>query len=245
MRNLFIVFVVCFAGVVSADDSPWSIQIETGGVWQNRNDVRIPGDIGTRFSIADTAGNGPFPFYRLEFKRALSNKTQLRFLIAPLRVSESGVPEQDILFADETFSAGQRTDFTYQFNSYRVSYRYLYINDPSWRLWLGGTAKIRDAEIRLQQGNVNASNSNVGFVPLFNLYSDYRLNDRWRFIVDLDGLVGPQGRAVDLGLKFHYDFDIHWDLGIGIRTLEGGADNEEVYSFAWLNYALVSLGYRF
>jgi hypothetical protein len=32
---------------------------------------------------------------------------------------------------------------------------------------------------------------------------------------------------------------------VGFRTLEGGADNERVYSFAWLNYATVGAAYRF
>jgi hypothetical protein len=244
MRNLLAAFLILCAGTASANDYPWSISLETGAVWQNRNDVRIPGDTGTQFSISDITSRGPFAFYRLEYLLNLSERQQLRFLIAPFRFSESGVPDKDIFFVDETFNAGRKTDFTYQFNSYRVSYRYLYQDKPSWRLWLGGTAKIRDAEIALRQGNVKVKDSNVGFVPLFNLYSDYKLNDKWRFIVDFDGLVGRQGRAIDLGLKLHYDIDKHWYLGAGYRTLEGGADNDDVYNFAWLNYALVSVGYR-
>jgi len=238
--------VVCplFLGVVSADEYPWSVNLETGAVWQARNDVRIPGDSGTRFSISDSASVGALPFYRLESVINLSEKGQLRFLIAPFRYSESGVPDKGLFFVDQSFSAGQKTKFTYQFNSYRVSYRYLYKDTSSWQVWLGGTVKIRDAEIALQQGNVKAKDSNVGFVPLFNLFSDYQLNHRWRFIVDFDGLLGPQGRALDLGLKFLYDIDKHWYLGAGYRTLEGGADNDKVYNFAWFNYALVSFGFR-
>jgi hypothetical protein len=232
------------ASSASADEYPWSLNLETGALWQQRNDVRIPGDSGTRFSITDSVGEGPYQFYRLEYLLNLSKRTQLRFLLAPLRFSESAVPDKDIFYVDDSFSAGQNTKFTYQFNSYRVSYRYLYQDRPNWRLWLGGTAKIRDAEIALQQGNVKAKDSNVGFVPLFNLYSDYQLNKSWHFIVDFDGLVGPQGRAVELGLKFHRNIDKNWYLGLGYRTLEGGVDNDNVYNFAWLHYALVSIGYR-
>lgn len=243
MRNLLAIFVILCAGTVSANEYPWSVNLETGAVWQNRNDVRIPGDSGTRFSITDIAGEGPFQFYRLEYFLNLNEKNQIRFMIAPFQYSESGVPKKDIVYVDESFSAGQKTEFTYKFNSYRVSYRYLYKDHSSWRLWLGGTLKIRDAEIAIKQGDVEAKDSNVGFVPLFNLYSDYQLNNNWRFIVDLDGLIGPQGRAIDMGLKFHYDIDKHWHLGAGYRTLEGGVDNDKVYNFAWLNYALVSIGY--
>jgi hypothetical protein len=233
------------ASTVSANEYPWSVSLETGAVWQSRNDVRNPGDSGTRFSIADTVGEGPYYYYRLESFLNLSDSTQLRFLVAPFRLSEKGRPDNDIYFVDQNFNAGQDTKFTYKFNSYRVSYRWLYKDEPSWRLWVGGTAKIRDAEIAVQQGNRKSKDSNVGFVPLLNIYSDYQLNNKWRFIVDFDGLVGPQGRAIDLGLKFHYDIDNHWYMGAGYRTLEGGVDNDKVYNFAWFNYALLSVGYRY
>lgn len=244
MKKICAAFMSLCAGSAAANEFPWSVNLETGAVWQSRNDVRIPGDSGTRFSIDDVAGDGPYVFYRLESFLNLSDKTQLRFLIAPFRFSDTGVPERDIDFVDTSFSAGQKTKFTYKFNSYRVSYRYLYKNESSWRLWLGGTAKIRDAEIAVQQGSVKDKDSNVGFVPLFNLYSDYQIDNQWRFIVDFDGLIGPQGRAIDLGLKFNYDFNKHWYLGAGYRTLEGGVDNDKVYNFAWFNYALVTVGYR-
>ena len=244
MRTLLATFLILCAGTVSANEYPWSVSLETGAVWQSRNDVRNPGDTGTRFSIADAAGEGPYYFYRFESFVSLSEKNQLRILIAPLRISETGVLDKDIFFVDQNFNAGQDSKFTYKFNSYRVSYRWLYKDEPSWRLWLGGTAKIRDAEIAVKQGNVKAKDSNVGFVPLFNLYSDYQLNNKWRFIVDFDGLIGPQGRAIDLGFKLHYDIDKRWYLGAGYRTLEGGVDNDKVYNFAWINYALVSVGYR-
>ena len=244
MHILFATFLILFASFASANENPWSVSLETGAAWQSRNDVRNPGDTGTRFSIADTVGEGPYHFYRFESFINIGDKNQLRFLVAPFRISESGNPDKDIFFVDQSFNAGQSTKFTYKFNSYRVSYRWLYKDDPSWRVWLGGTAKIRDAEIATRQGSIKAKDSNVGFVPLFNLYSDYQMNNKWRFIVDFDGLVGPQGRAIDMALKLQFDIDKHWYLGAGYRTLEGGVDNDKVYNFAWFNYALVSVGYR-
>ena len=245
MRIIPTSFLIFCTTTVSANDHPWSIGLETGAVWQNRNDVRNPGDTGTRFSLADTVGDGPYYFYRVESVLNVGDKNQLRFLIAPFRLSETGVPDKDIFFVDQNFNAGQNAKFTYKFNSYRVSYRWLYKDEPQWRLWIGGTAKIRDAEIAVQQGNTKARDTNVGFVPLVNIYSDYQLNNQWRFIVDFDGLAGPQGRAIDLGLKFSYAIDKQWNVGAGYRTLEGGVDNDKVYNFAWFNYALLSIGYRY
>jgi hypothetical protein len=82
-------------------------------------------------------------------------------------------------------------------------------------------------------------------VPLVNLYGEYSAADRWTLVVDFDGLASPQGRAVDLGLLARYELDKQWYLAGGYRTLEGGADNDDVYTFAWFNYAVLSAGYRF
>jgi hypothetical protein len=43
------------------------------------------------------------------------------------------------------------------------------------------------------------------------------------------------------------DFDLsdQLTLGAGYRTIEGGADVDAVYTFAWLHFGVVSLRYRF
>ncbi len=228
-----------------ANEKRWNFNIETGAVWQHRNDVQIPGNTGTRFSMVDLVGDGPFVFYRLEIFYDLKPKHQLRFLVAPLSYTESGVLDKNVFFVDQTFAAGQTTEATYEFNSYRFTYRYLFFDGQKWQWWFGGTVKIRDAKISLQQANVYAQDTDTGLVPLINLYGDYQINEKWRFIVDFDGLVGPQGRAIDLGLKVQYDINRQWYVGAGVRTLEGGADNDEVYNFSWFNYAVLNAGYRF
>lgn len=232
-------------GHVQAESLRWDIGLETGAVWQSYNDVQIPGDSGTRFSLSDLAGNGPLPFYRLELFYNLADKHQLRFLIAPLGYTEDGMLDKNVDFDGQTFIAGENTEVTYKFNSYRATYRYLFFNDQKWYWHVGGTLKIRDAEIAMKQDGVSASNTNVGVVPLLNLYGEYRFANRWRLIVDFDGLASPQGRALDLGLKVNYDIEKNWYLGGGLRVLEGGADNDKVYSFAQFNYAVISAGYRF
>jgi hypothetical protein len=35
------------------------------------------------------------------------------------------------------------------------------------------------------------------------------------------------------------------ELRAGYRMVEGGADNDEVYTFAWFHYAVVGLGLAF
>ena len=223
----------------------WDVGIEAGPVWQSRNEVQIPGDSGTRFSLADFAGAGPFPFYRLQLTYEIKPRHSLRFLLAPFEYRESGTFDEDVFFVDQTFDAGRQTEAGYRFNSYRATYRYLFYQGEAWRWHVGLTAKIRDAEITLKQDGKSASDADTGVVPLLYLFGEYQLSDRWSFIVDFDGLASPQGRAVDLGLVARYNITRRWYAGGGYRVLEGGADNDEVYNFAWFNYLLLSAGYRF
>lgn len=60
----------------------------------------------------------------------------------------------------------------------------------------------------------------------------------------MDGLAGGPGRAVDATLKLGRDLDARWAVRVGYRMVEGGADVDEVYTFAWLHYAAVSLVLR-
>ena len=49
-----------------ASEAPrFTVRIEGGPVWQSRNDVQIPNDAsGTRFSLDDLVGSGPWPAAR-------------------------------------------------------------------------------------------------------------------------------------------------------------------------------------
>lgn len=226
------------------DVSRWSVGVETGAVWQARNDVRIPGDQGTRFALDEITGAGPFPFVRLEATYGLSDKQELRAVIAPLSFSADGALAQPVSFNGQSFAAGA-TSASYRFNSYRLTWRYTVLGSPRWTWKLGASANVRDAQIELRQGSVASADSNVGVVPLLNAYGEYRLSGRWRAILDFDGLVGPSGRAFDIGLKAAYVLTRDLTIEAGYRMLEGGVDNDKVYNFALFNYGLVGARYRF
>lgn len=54
-----------------------------------------------------------------------------------------------------------------------------------------------------------------------------------------------EGRAEDVSLEAGYDLGDGWTISGGCRTVEGGADVDSVYAFAWLHYGVVSLEHRF
>jgi len=227
-------------------DPSWQLELEGGPVWQGRNDVQIPNDAtATRFSLVDVVGRGPTFAGRALLTWNPQPRHGLRLLLAPLTIQETGVPEADLGFAGADYVAGDPLEATYQFNSWRLGYRYRFRDHGGLRLWVGFTAKIRDAKVELRQGDTTSRDTDVGFVPLLHLAADWEFASRWRAVLDLDGLAGGPGRAFDIAGKLVHDLGARWAVAAGYRTIEGGADVEAVYNFAWLHYAVVSVIARY
>jgi hypothetical protein len=224
----------------------FELELEGGAVWQSRNDVQIPNDeTGTRFSLVDVVGSGPSPTGRLYLTWNINERHGLRALLAPLSISDTGDIADPVNFAGASYVPGTPVDATYQFNSWRLSYRYRFLERERLKLWVGFSAKIRDAKIELEQGAVTSKDTDVGFVPLLHLAADWNFASDWLARFDFDGLAGGPGRAFDVALKLGRDFGPDWGVLAGYRTIEGGADVDSVYNFAWLHYAVLSCVYRF
>ena len=222
------------------------LELEGGVVWKSRNNVQIPNDAtGTRFSLVDLTGKGPWPAARLYATWNTSEKHGLRLLLAPLSVTETAVLGAPVEFAGGSFVAGVRAEATYKFNSWRLTYRYRFHAGEHWRWWIGLTAKIRDAKIRLKQGADAAVKTDVGFVPLLHIAGIWRVASDWAAELDIDALAGGPGRAEDATLKLKYRLGDRWSVTGGYRTVEGGADVDEVHNFAWLHYAVFSASLAF
>jgi len=119
---------------------------------------------------------------------------------------------------------------------------------------VGGTLKVRDAEIRLVQGGTVHAERNTGFVPLLHIYGQGPLGAGWNYEVEMDGLAGGPGRAIDLSLRAKRPLGNMTEerpLGnmtegfVGFRVLEGGADVPRVRNFAWVSYVSAGVTIRF
>lgn len=227
-------------------ESRFIVELEGGPAWQTKNDIQVPNDArGSRIALDALTGGGPFPAFRLYAEGRLGRRHGLRLLVAPLSISGTGVLTEPTDFNEVTFAAGTPTEATYRFDSYRLTYRYRLVSNPSWRVDIGLTAKIRSAETSLKQSQVSSSYSNVGFVPLLHAAAAWHPAPGWSLALDADGAAASQGRAFDVSLKLYRDLSKRWSLSAGYRTLEGGADVEDVYTFAWFHYFTVSAVYRF
>ena len=230
-----------------SDQSKFWVEAEASAVWQGKNEVQIPDNTGTRFSIADLENGANFAG-RIYLGYRLSEKHELRALYAPLTIDLNGSSGQSISFQNQVFAANSPLKARYKFNSYRLTYRYIFKENDRWTLRIGFTGKIRDAQIRLAQGALSAERSNVGFVPLLHFSAVYDAGEHFRFHFDADALAAPQGRAEDVAILVGYKNKptSPIEYRIGYRTVEGGADGGgDVYNFAWLHYAVAGIHYFF
>ena len=215
----------------------WSLDVESGLVACGYNDVRIPGDTGTLFSLSEDLSTDSDIYFRARIDYTFGERHTLSALYAPLTLKASGTLEDDVFFVDTVFPAGTDVEGTYTFNSYRLTYRYTLTYSDRFEAGVGFTAKIRDALIRVEGGGLAAEKTDVGFVPLVNFRVAWGLTDRIGLLVEGDALAAPQGRAEDVVAALTYDATDQVRIRLGYRIVEGGADNDEVYTFALLNYA--------
>jgi len=216
-------------------------ELEAGYVFVGRNDVRIPGNGGTPISLSDDLKTDPAPVFRVRVGYRFGERHLITALYAPLQLNATGAVGHDVSFAGGTYPAGTPLLGVYRFDSYRLTYRYSFIRRTGFELAAGVTAKIRDAEVSLY-GAEARTKTNTGFVPLVNVHVAWRPGDgRFGLLLDADALAAPQGRAEDVLLALTWAVRDELELRVGYRTLEGGADNDEVYNFAWLNYVVVGV----
>ncbi len=245
-RPAFAAICMLFVATGAAPQSPTvTIELEGGPVWQSYNDVEIPNDgSATRFSLSDLAGSGAWVGTRTYLTWNPTERHSLRLLVAPFSLTETGVPDRSVRFAGTNYVAEDPVQATYKFNSYRLTYRYRFHSSGRTAAWIGFTGKIRDAEIALTQGDLSSTKEDLGFVPLLHLSGEWRVAPRWSLGLDIDALAGGPGRAEDAALKVGFDLGDRWTVRGGYRTVEGGADVEDVYAFAWLHYAVASVTWR-
>lgn len=222
--------------------TPW-IDLETGGAWAVYNDVRIPGDGGTTFSLTDDLSSRAAPYTRVRVGLTLG-RHEVSALYAPLSLSAEGVAPADLDFHGRTFAAGAPLRGTYRFDSYRLGWRYRVLQGGAVDVALGVTAKVRDAAITICDATC-ATRANTGFVPLASFTVHWRFAERFGLLLDGDALAGGPGRAEDVTLALTWAASPDVTARAGWRFVEGGADTSSVYAFAMVSYLGGGLTVRF
>jgi hypothetical protein len=249
MKNKFFLiatlFTAGFLSVTSIVNAQAFIDAESGAVFTGYNNVRIPGDGGTLFSLKTDLESKTNTFIRLRAGYVIRSRHTISALYAPLTLESNGLTNKLISFQGVSFPSNTALDASYKFNSYRITYRYDFVKRTKFEFGLGFTAKIRDAEIALRSQGTVASKTNVGFVPILNFRMNWKMNDKVGLLLEGDALAAPQGRAEDVLLAGTWKLSDHFTAHLGYRILEGGADNDEVYNFSLFHYASAGFSISF
>ncbi len=245
MNKTAVMMVVLAAAGLSAARAQGTLNVEAGYVVPGSIDVAVPGDTGTRFSMTDDLDADPAAAFRVRYGHTLAGKHWIGLLAAPLTVDAQGVFAAPVDFNGTTFPAGVPVEASYRFDSYRLIYRYLFHSSARWEFSFGGALKVRDAAIELEGGGLESEKTNLGVVPLLSFKLAWMPAGKWRLLVDGEALAAPQGRAEDVLLAVQYDANRRLALQAGYRILEGGADNDEVYTFALFHSAVAGAVWKF
>jgi hypothetical protein len=209
---------------------------ESGVAWAGYNDVQIPADTGTRFSLVDDVPASPAPYFRVRLGATFGRSTVFA-TAAPLRLGAEGTPATEVRFAGAVFPAGQPVRGEYRFDSYRLTWRWTLVPPGRWEAALGATGFVRDASIRLSGAGGVAKKDDVGVVPLVSFRVGWWATDRFGVVLDGDAIAGlGPGRAEDVQLAAVWRLRPGVAARVGWRIVEGGADVEEVYNFALIHH---------
>lgn len=231
-----LVLLISALGFTANAQAQWFLDLENGLAAGGYNDVQIPRDTGTLFSLSEDLDLRSAYFFRIRAGYRWKSGHNLSVFAAPLTLKASGKVDKEILFSGTTFPANTPLEAGYKFNSYRLTYRYDFIRKPKWQVGIGLTAKIRDAYIEVDGGGRNAKKTNVGFVPLVNFRILWQFDKNWGLLLEGDAAAAAQGRAEDVLLALRYSLNDKVHVRVGYRIIEGGADVEEVYNFALIHF---------
>jgi hypothetical protein len=116
-------------------------------------------------------------------------------------------------------------------------------DSPKFQFRAGVSAKVRDAAIRFgrRRANVREYRPRLRSAAQFQRHVMWFAHPSLRVVLDGDALAAPQGRAEDVLLAAVAPLNDHASLKTGYRILEGGADNDTVYTFSLFHYAVLGM----
>lgn len=243
-KSLFLILGLLSVQLVQAQ---LKLDLESGAIFSSPyNIVRIPRETGTSIDLANELKVNRTWYFRIRAGYTIKDRHTISLLYSPQTITSEGVVNRNIEFRGTTFAAGSNLKSSYQFNNYRLTYRYDLVRKERIRFGLGLTAFIRDADVELTSGGTSNNKPNLGFVPLINYYLQWNPKGKFLIISEADAAYVSLGQAFDVFAGIGYRFNDTFSIKAGYRVLQGGADVDEGYSSIWLNYAstglLVTLG---
>ncbi len=239
-------FLVLFALTVFGAHADGFIELEAGVAFTGYNDVQIPSDTGTRLSLATDTNSEPALALRVRAGYTFADRHTVMFLAAPLTVRGTGTLDEPVRYFGVDFPADTEVESAYRFDSYRLTYKYTFLDNADFTLAAGLTGKVRSADIALMYEGGHAKRTDLGVVPLIHFMAEWKATPQIGLLLDADALVTPFGRAEDVLAALQYRPSDTVSYRLGYRVLEGGSDGGgSVYTFALFHYVTAGMTVRF
>ncbi|GAB2788097.1 hypothetical protein GCM10027275_36120 [Rhabdobacter roseus] len=239
-------------GTFSSAQAQLILDLEGGGAFKGPyNDVRIPSSGGTEFNAFGLDFEvKAVPYFRGKIGYLFNDRHSVFVTAAPLKLDAQArsTLSTPIQFNGVSFSPNPDLRTRYLFNTYRLTYRYDFVRRERLRFGAGVSGLVRQAQIRLQQGERTTAYDNLGVVPLLNVYLNWLPTQRLGVVLEGDGLARPpfdQGRAFDFFGGVNYLIRPSLAVKVGYRILEGGANTDDIYNFSLINFGTLGLTYHF
>ncbi|MCA2971733.1 MAG: hypothetical protein INH43_24725, partial [Acidobacteriaceae bacterium] len=234
----FLTVGTAFAQTSNSDRQGVQIELELDRLRFERNEIQRPNDgAGDRFSGLPFTGES-MRAARLSIEFPVRNwgeNHRLRIAYVPL--SREGVAKSDtpIRFQGSKFDAGSPIDLKYKFDTWRFTYSVPVFDTSSsadeWTFRAGGTLAIRDAQIRLQQGEKTEDFPNRGPVPLLYFSARRELGRGWAVEGEFDGFPAPGGGGLfDGTARLTYAVSRSVTIVGGARYIVGAAVDPSIYN---------------
>lgn len=247
MRLILIVIFCTFFTVLVSAQSSWELRIMPQIAFGTKNTVQRPNDnTGTRVDLDK------------EFKRkncaVFSPRLELEYtykrnhFIATatfLQDKFEGISSEQILFNGKTFATGSDIHTTYNFNTYRLGYRYRFVDNKDITFEAGATVLLRDAYIKMSDSTLKTRYSNVGAAPLLSYMFAWHPVDKLTLLSYGDGFAVKVGRAFDIFAGAKYQITPLISASLGYRLLEGGSDADRIYTMSTFHYISSCIGISF
>ncbi len=241
---LFLMMFLCF-GLYA--QSSWEIRFMPQVAFGGKNDLQRPNNMdGTRFSLSDDLqreNNGVFsPRVEVEYTYKRNH-----FILTGswLKDKYRGIAPKQIKYNGATFAEGADLRSTYSFNTYRLTYRYRFVEREKFDFEFGATLLLRDAYIKLADSEQESRFDNVGVAPLLSYYLGWKPNSRFTVLSYGDAFGVKVGRAIDIYAGVKYQFIDNASFSIGYRLLEGGSDVDRIYTMSLFQYLSFGIGINF
>jgi len=221
---------------------------QLAGVFPGYNKLRVPGNTGTRMSFTDDLEANPTFSPRFEMGFILAERHYVGVMAALLTMSARGTLGRDTSFDNVFFANGTRVKGLYRYDSYRLTYRYYFFINESFRIGAGVTGKLRDAELTLESDTgtliQRGCYTNTGLLPMVNYSIEWMPSRMFTLYTYGDIMITPDRRTEDVfaGVQYHLDNPV--SLMAGYRLLETGTDLKRAFTFAMFHYLVIGMQIR-